>query len=169
MKKIILLILIFISINAYGQRAFSYCKYIKGYWGEWQNSVSYSSGEVLQGTYDEFIIYYKTYHPSEYILKVKINGLVIESSKKEKARMKAAIKANTWYQYSGTVEYFTTSNTDFKQQFALWPNGVIAPKATDTDARSNIRPATITIQPFKKNPQVYNIWFDGYGIGIQLR
>ena len=28
--------------------------------------------------------------------------------------------------------------------------------------------ATIKIQPYKKNPKVYNILFEGYGIGINL-
>lgn len=166
MKKFILLMFMFMSINMYGQRAFSYCKNINGYWGEWKNSVSYSSGEVLQGNYDEFIIYHNSYHPSAYLLKVKINGLVIESSKIEKNRMKAAIKANTWYEYTGTVEYFTNDYCNStKEVVNRWP---YIPNATDTGSHSNIKQATIKIQPFKKNPVVYNIFFDGFGIGIQL-
>lgn len=161
--------LMFMSTNMYGQRAFSYCKNINGYWGKWQYSIPYSSGEVLQGTYDEFIIYANSYHPASFIMRVKINGLVIEHGKKEKARRKAAIKANTWYQYTGTVEYFTDDRyKSFKDQFDRWPSGILMPKATDTNIKSNIRPAIIKIEPFKKNPTVYNIFFDGFGIGIQL-
>ena len=29
--------------------------------------------------------------------------------------------------------------------------------------------ATIKIAPYKKHPQMYNIWFDGIGVGIDIR
>lgn len=156
--------LIFISINIYGQQvSINSCKMLNGYWGAWQSNF----GEVLQGTYDEFIIYNHQYHPSNYIMKVKIFGMQVEIDKKIK---KKRIKEKRWYEYVGTVEYFTNiSYPDFKAQFNLWPSGILAPKAAENSSHSNSRSATIKIQPYKKNPEVYNIFFEDYGIGIQLQ
>ena len=61
MKRILFVLLLFVCfIPIWGQTYFSYCKLINGYWGQWENSNPYrfiDGGYLLQGTYDEFIIY----------------------------------------------------------------------------------------------------------------
>ena len=62
MKKLSLIILfVIISITSFCQTYFSFTKCINNYWGEWEYSNPYNSiidgGYLINGTYDEFIIY----------------------------------------------------------------------------------------------------------------
>lgn len=100
MKRVLFIItILFITTTALGQTYFQYNKYINGYWGDtWEDSNNgfYSEytgrasnyGYVLKGTYDDFIIYYKSdignNYPSDYIMRVKIIGLNTNIDKKEK-------------------------------------------------------------------------------------
>lgn len=169
MRKLFFLILLCISTATFGQRYFRYKVCIDGYWGDrWEYSdkgaYSVHYGHVLRGTYDEFIVYYENDYssskPHEYILKVKINGLNTKIASKEKKRR---IKANEWYVYSGTVEYYTTDKAPtLREYIAGWPDSA-------GHVHKHVARATIKIQPYKKNPEVYNIWWEGYGLGISLK
>lgn len=171
MKRILFIILLLTSTAAFGQTFFHYNKYINEYWGDkWEDSneslYSDQYGYVLKGTYDEFIIYYVlpfgNNYPSDYIMRIKIIGLNTDIDKKEKKRR---LKNNEWYQYSGTVEYYTDHNfSTLEQYIRSWPSRV-----NRDEKRRNVTPATIKIAPYKKKPEVYNIYFGGYGIGISLK
>ena len=166
MRKIIFLILIAIPISMYGQVSFQYNKFIDNYWGQWKSTNLFEyvpSGYVLSGTYDDFIIYEYGNHPSKYIMKVRIYGMPNVVDKKEKKRR---IKSKQWYEYRGTVEFFTdTHYTSTREVVSRWP---YVSSATDSNTKLNTKTATIKIQPYKKKPLVYNIFFEGFGIGIKL-
>lgn len=165
MKRILFMLLLFVCfIPIWGQTYFSYCKLINGYWGQWENSNPYrfiDGGYLLQGTYDEFIIYENGKHPSQYIMKVKLFAMRIEEDKKIK---KKRIKSGEWYQYTGSVEYYTKDVLErFNDIIQQWPY------TSDTsNGKRHTVAATIKIQPYKKKPEVYNIFFENLGIGIQL-
>ena len=67
MKKLSLIILfVIIPITSFCQTYFSFTKCINNYWGEWEYSNPYKTidgGYLLNGTYDEFIIYAYDKHP----------------------------------------------------------------------------------------------------------
>ena len=165
MKKSSLIILfVIIPITSFCQTYFSFTKCINNYWGEWKYSNPYRTidgGYLLNGTYDEFIIYAYDKHPSQYIMKVKLFAMSVDNDKKAK---KQRIKTDQWYEYTGTVEYYTNGLWDkFKDIVNQWP---YVPDASYGEVHTVS--ATIKIQPYKKNPKVYNILFEGYGIGINL-
>lgn len=172
MKKIflILITLLVISKISFSQVIeFQYAKCINGIWGEWEKAYSYA----IKGKYDDFILYDKYRHPSEYIMRVKIY-YYSEEKKAKKLRLK-----NGWYEYSGVVEYYTT---DYNSQylnfnFERWPHGCLTAKGTDITpiidkkyVKVNQREAKINIQAYKgKDPRCYNIYFDNIGIGIIIK
>lgn len=166
MKRILLaLILLVIFTPIFCQTSFYFCKYINGYWGKWENSNPYTyieGGYLIKGNYDEFIIYDYNNHPSQYIMKVKLFAMDVETDKKLK---KQRIKSGQWYEYSGTVEYYTQGLWDkFKNIMHQWPN---VPDASNGEIQT--ASATIKIQPYKKRPEVYNIFFENIGLGIQFK
>lgn len=94
-------------------------------------------------------------------MKVKLFAMSVDNDKKAK---KQRIKTDQWYEYTGTVEYYTNGLWDkFKDIVNQWP---YVPDASYGEVHTVS--ATIKIQPYKKNPKVYNILFEGYGIGINL-
>ena len=115
MKKLSLIILfVIIPITSFCQTYFSFTKCINNYWGEWKYSNPYRTidgGYLLNGTYDEFIIYAYDKHPSQYIMKVKLFAMSVDNDKKAK---KQRIKTDQWYEYTGTVEYYTNGLWIFK-------------------------------------------------------
>lgn len=166
MKKILLLL--FLSnffISVFSQTYFNFCKLINGYWGQWECSNPYQfieGGYLMQGTYDEFIIYEYGKHPSQYIMKVKLFAMRVEQDKKIK---KKRIKSGEWYQYTGSIEYYTTGVlerfNDIIQQWPYVPNS--------SNGKPHTVAATIKIQPYKKKPETYNIFFENMGLGIQIK
>ena len=105
-------------------------------------------------------------HPSQYVLKVKINGFRNDISKEEKKRK---LKEKSYYEYTGSIEFFSELQSDkdrFKRDILDWPPA--RPRATENRVVSNIRPATIRIYAYKKDPQVYNIYVDGVGLAISF-
>ncbi|MCR6506241.1 hypothetical protein [Bacteroides muris (ex Fokt et al. 2023)] len=89
MKRVLFLILLFVSTVALGQTTFRYGKCFNGYWDDnWEEAyhrygyaTDYSSGYVLKGTYADFVIYSYSAtsggRPADYIAKIKIIGLNI--------------------------------------------------------------------------------------------
>lgn len=152
------------------QRAISGCSYINGYWGSWSRALY-----VMNGSFSEFIVYLPSEHPSKYILKVKVYGMPYEIDKKE---MKQRIKQNRFYEYSGSVEYFNNiyqAEEGFISNFRRWPDGYIPTLITNKDTKysgeitqSYVKAAKILIAPYKKEPRVYNIFVEDFGIGIQI-
>ena len=174
MKRVLFIItILFITTTALGQTYFRYGKCFNGYWDDrWEDgmNINYGSGigYVMKGNYGELVIYsYSTYsggRPSDYIAKIKVIGLNTNIDKKEKKRRK---KNNEWYEYTGTIEYYSDKFNETKEKWLRH-----FPYVPDERGEGTIRRVAsvrIKIAPYKKNPECYNIWLEnGMGLGIQL-
>lgn len=164
MKKIIIFFLFVCSfaIPAIGQ--ISTCTNINGYWGKWIQPW----GIEVTGNVDDFVIYPDGFHPSDYYFRVVITNY----NQPTKEEMRLHKKKNMWYTYTGYVEYFVSINSrgnwdTVDSVVRGFPNnGGRAARASFGKKKTS--KATIKIEPYKKSPRVYNIWFEGYGVGIQL-
>lgn len=159
MKKY-LLILIFslLALPCFGQIRTSVN--IGGYWGEWSSQYFYEAF----GHEHSFIVYHKNSHPSRYFFKVVITNYDFPDAKEKREHL----KSGTWYTYNGYVEY-SPQWDDQKREYTL--NKFI--DSFDSGGCYNGKGlnkvnAIIKIEPYKKTPQTYNIFFGGYGVGINL-
>ena len=173
MKKFLLFItfaLLAIATNA----QISTNTYYDGYWGEW-NTWDLVQPYKLNGNYSGFIIYYADdptlpfySHPSQYIFKFQIENYVAPT----KQQIKEHRKKNEWYVYSGTVEYFVMESEPTIRDILKQYHFPLFDKDTHDKygnyAVKRVANATIKIAPYKKHPEVYNIWFDDVAIAIQL-
>lgn len=165
MKK--LLIILFVSlfaVPAIGQ--VSTCVNINGYWGEWSNVEVYipENDYAIQGRMTDFIVYHNNSHPSEYIFRVVITNYTYPT----KEQIKQHRKNNVWYTYPGYVEYCPQYD-GYKKEYTLerFIENFDYGHCYYGGNRVRVN-ATIKIAPYKKNPEVYNIWFDKYAIGIHI-
>ena len=150
------------------------CAYYDGYWGKWKDqwlpSLFSSSPEKfyydLYGNESGFIVYNKGDHPSDYVFKFQINNYV----KPSKQQIKDHYKRNDWYEYNGTVEYFVVESAPtIKEILKKWGFPIYHDWSTRNEPiAKRVANATIKIAPYKKHPELYNIWFDDVAIGIQL-
>lgn len=147
-------LLFVITTYCCGQGTFSYSKLVNNYWGSYQ----YCDGYLLfyQPQKNEFIIYYESGHPSDYIMRVTWHGNLYDADKKSR---KEHYKKKEWYTLVGNVEIFSSPQT-FIEDFPLWAS------RPSFGGKSTILPATIRIAPYKKRPTDLNILFDNYGIAI---
>lgn len=86
-----------------------------------------------------------------------------------KKDIKKHLKENKWYEYTGTVEYYVnddypTAEVVAKRERLVMPN----PRIDQTPNVKRTAKATIKIQPFKKTPKVYNVWFDNIAVGLDI-
>ncbi len=99
------------------------------------------------------------------IFHVKINTDEIRPiDKKERKRH---LKSNAWYYYKGTVEYYVndaypTADDLAKDCRLVIPN----PRYDKSPSVKREAKCTIGIAPYKKSPEVWNIYFDDIGIAI---
>lgn len=128
---------------------------IDGYWGKWNHQSSYT----VQGHYDNFIVYNIYGHPSEYTFKVVITNYSEPDAKTRRKHW----NNKQWYTYSGYIEWKMPDNYEIKDVIDVFP---VCPSWHNY--KKIKRNATIKIAPYKKKPNVYNVWVDGYGIAIQL-
>lgn len=173
MKKIILIGLSLILSVSYlsAQRSFSMAFNINSMWGKWIPVNNY-----ILGDYGDFVIVESEYtHPSNYLVRITLNNFELAKKSDYKKRK----KNNEWYEYSGTIEYFecsdyntaktTTMDARIKSGLGF---GFLAPSAYDKNLagfRTIRKPAIIRIAPYKEKPIIYNIFFENYGIGIDMR
>ena len=155
-KLELLLFFSFFSMNIAAQKiTYNY----KGSWSNWESAPGriyrYNdlSGCILK---TNGLVEFFTFRIPNYKL----------PSKKE---IKQHLKTNTWYEYRGTVEYYVndaypTANDIAKSCKLVCPD----PRQDVTPQVKRTCSATIKIQPFKKEPTCYNIWFDNIGIGIDI-
>lgn len=169
--------LLLLTTSLYAHSQIRVCGYYNGYWGEWEDGAI---GGFLYGRPDETLPYLKVYgnnsgfciyisdsHPSDYTFKFHANNFIFPDKKTRKEHL----KRNEWYEYYGTVEYYidnvlTTIKDILKRGSALGRIPVIPP--TSPNARKRTVNATIKIAPYKDHPKVYNILFEGVGVGIDL-
>lgn len=148
--------------------------YYDGYWGQWKDQwlpslYSSTPEEFYYGLYGNesgFIVYHADDHPSDYVFKFQINNYVAPT----KQQIKEHNKRHEWYEYSGTVEYNVVESKPTIKEilkdhgfpiYSDWPG------RTEPIAK-RVANATIKIAPYKKHPEVYNIWFDDVAIAIEL-
>lgn len=161
MKKIIIFfITALICAVGHSQTDISICTCVDGVWSPWKTF----SGCGIYGNYGQISLYDPNRHPSEFAWRFTINNYY------------APPKTNQWTEYTGTIEYYITDDyPDAKSQFlhetqqgfvvAPWFHNVSKGETPCIKKTSN---ATIKIAPYKKHPQVYNIFFEGVGFGVDL-
>lgn len=85
----------------------------------------------------------------------------------DKKERKRHLKNNEWYHYSGTVEYYVNDAYPTAEDLAkdcclVIPN----PRTDKSPCVKRQAKCTIKIAPYKKSPEVWNIYFDDIGIAI---
>lgn len=158
MKKVIILYCITMLLTACGSiYKLSCSQYLDGYWGEWQ-SIEY---DKVEGQPDNFVIYGSNGHPSQFYVRVRINGYnsyVVKSLKKDQS-----------VDYSGTIEYpqrdMRVSANAYSQQSRTWVEGLPYLERW-YDSVIIKRNASIRIFRNFDGSLTYNIFFDGVGAGF---
>ncbi len=164
MKKAIFIISLLFCVS-FNSSAQIYCSgYFDGYWSDWK---SMGTGTKIKGGYDGFIIYLDKEGPWNYRFKFTIDNYNVP----DKKQRKKDIKEDRWYVFSGTVEYYVTDKyPTILSIFRESKGPMLAPAKLDNGkpTRKITSKATIKIAAFKKSPQIYNIWFDNVGLGLNL-
>lgn len=162
-KLYTILFLTIIPYCVYAQ--LSTCAYYDGYWGEWKKeyySYTKQSWYDIYGNYSGFIVYFESFHPSTYLFKFQINSYKTPT----KDEMKYHRKNNTWYEYSGTAEYFVNSEYPTIKD-ALKSSGRF-PRVKNGEGYKKTVHATIKIAPYKDHPRLYNIFFEDVAIALDI-
>lgn len=164
MKTRILIIVVFCftTLNVFSEINVS--AYFDKYWSKWQQS---SANVKIQGNYDGFIIYDASEGPWEYYFKFTIDNMNFP----DKKQRKKDIKANHYYQFTGTVEYYVSNN--YPTALSLFRKGkgpffCSKTLSTGLPAKKITSRATIKIAAFKDLPKTYNIWYDNVCFAIDL-
>lgn len=155
--------------NMYGQTGEIKCSYFtyykQGHSFPWTNAESSGSqlrgGYIIEGEYDNFTIR-KDKWDSPYIMRVKIHNMNLAQTQEEKMRR---VELKQEYKYQSTVEYFTeVSFENFDDIIKEWPC-----EDEKMYKKSHIVEATVIIRPYKKNPEIYEIYFEGCGLIIEIQ
>ncbi len=164
----IILIIIFLTISSIVNAQIRYCGYTKGMWGEWESDIL--SMIKINGTVNDFVLY-ASHHPSNYFFRVKLKGFTNPSNQEKRLHK----KLNTWYEYQGEVEYYEETSKDYPYKMSPEEYAQRFPFTTTQtysdqhyDRRKRTVNAVIRIAPYNKHPQVYNVFFNGVGVGIWL-
>lgn len=156
-RLIALLLLSLFPTNMFSQEI-TYC--YKGSWSSWTsapgNIYKYNDGSgFLLKTAGQVVFF-----------SFEINNYNAPTKKE----IKEHLRSNTWFEYSGVVEYYVNDSYPTSEDIAKHCHLVYP------DPRHDITPnvlrtckATIKVAPYKKEPECYNIFFDGIGIGISVR
>ncbi len=121
----------------------------------------------VEGSYSGFIIYDSTDGPWEYYFKFSIDNYTLPDSKQRKKDA----KNNVWYEFTGVVEYYICD--DYPTAYSLYkahkgPRFIPAKLENGRPTKKISSRATIKIEAFVDRPKIYNIWFDGVGLGISM-
>lgn len=178
MKKFLLFLLLTITgyVVAYSQVTMSTAAYVRGYWTSWDER-NYSNGYWFHRDFEMQMSYNRYDHtftgmefrkagaqPWDWCFSFEVDNYV----KPDKKTRKQHQKDNTWYEYSGWVEYYVTDDYPTIQKvLEYYQFPMIQPTGDTARAKRRAR-ATIKIQPYKKEPTCFNIYFDGVGVGISF-
>lgn len=173
-RKILFLLLLMFSYSyrVIGQHQLYTCAYVHGYWTDWYNRYSYSGCDykywARKHDYNETfcgLTFADRYEDKwDWFLNIQINDYV----KPDKKEIKRHLKSGIWYEYSGTVEYYVSDEfpTIIKVlEYSKFP--FISPtyKSKGSVVKRTAK-AIIKIEPYKKAPRFFKIYFDGCGIAI---
>lgn len=129
----------------------------------------------IAGSYDDLIIISgQSTHPSNYYFRVKIDDFYIPTSRSSKRKR---IKSGESYKFNGTVEYIEYVGNEPGRKYVPFKEriknnigiGFLAPSTWDIEEPGVVsikRPAKISINPYKDNPEVYNVSFENYTIAF---
>lgn len=141
--------------HAQWKQSFSY----HGDWSSWQNEYG-----KISHYHDESGIILKTSGGQTYF-SFQISNYT-PPSKKE---LKEHLKNNQWFEYTGTVEYMVNDQYPTAEALARANRFVIPnPRYDQTPSVMRRTSCTIRIQPYKKLPANYNIFFDNIGVAIDI-
>lgn len=168
MKKIIISLfftLICVCASAQYYNSLIECSLYKtNYWTNWLegSGVSFYGGWSQITAYDPL-----TGNLSAFYFRVTVNNFAIPDKKTRKEH----VKTNTWYEYTGTMEYWIddehmTFESTCNRNFPISANPSV--KFNDTPSIIKKSTAKIKIAPYEKYPQTYNIWFDNIGFAFNM-
>ncbi|MCH5307978.1 MAG: hypothetical protein J1E37_07805 [Prevotella sp.] len=181
-KHFLLFIFCFINVVPSSATMFRFCCYYNGFWGNWTEYWT-----ECWGHYGGFMLYGSGEHKSNYYFAFAIDGYRTPSQKEIKEHR----KNNTWWTYTGTVEYYISDvyptlksclmelgrplkQKDTEDYFYQYEKLPLA-RATNMRKHGELvgftrvkSKATIKIAPYKKHPEVYNIWVDDVAFAISL-
>ena len=81
------------------------------------------------------------------------------------------MKDNTWYEYTGTVEYYVTEEYPTIESILRafeFPKFNFKSGSEGNPCVKRTTNAKVKIAPYNKRPKCYNIWFDNIAVGIDL-
>lgn len=160
LRVLTILIMVMVSSKVYPADIALTCS-VNNYWNSWEQA----SGVGVYGNYSGFSISYYGASNWDWFFKFHIDNYR-EPSKDE---IKRHLKDKSWYVYSGTVEYYVTDKyPTIEAVMRATGAHLLPPNGSDHRVKRTAR-ATIKIEPYKKKPKVYNIYFDGVGYAIDLK
>ncbi|MCM1440953.1 MAG: hypothetical protein NC131_17395 [Roseburia sp.] len=161
MRKLALLFFMTLfSIVAYAQAPIeAFCRNIDGYWGDWFPGSHYN----VKGNYGNMVVYENGLHPSEYSIKITLDGYADVDKKERKRRL----KAKEFYNYNGTVELYLSNRVPSVEHW-LKQCGVYSMPNKENSSKKIVRQAKIKVAPYKDKPQTYFVYFDNGGFAISI-
>ena len=158
MKRFLLFIAMIVGGLSIGsitaQRA---CFNYRGEWSSWHSTLGNVSSN---STYSAISL--KTEGGLEYF-----SFWISNYSEPSKDERKYHEKNNVWYEYTGWVEYQVNDSYPTALEFSKASQFVIPnPRYDETPTITRKAKCKIKIAPYKKHPEVYNIWFDDIGVGV---
>ena len=161
MRKLILFLLVFCGLFKFQINAQSICFNYKGEWSPWED-----------------IRYFKVYRNNDCSgLTLKTNGGLKALSFQitnfrfpDKKEREEHLKSGKSFSYYGTIEYYVNSALPTAEDIAKRCL-LVAPYPRSEIETPTLRRSVceIRIKPFKKEPEVWNIFFDNIGIAISTK
>ena len=163
MKKIIFIFFLLFCISFDSSAQIKFSAYFDGFWSPWQPAYE----ARVYGNYEGFVIHSDDEGPWNHRFKFTIHNFKVPNKKQRKKD----IKSKRFYEFTGTVEYYTTDLCPSALMAFRERKGVYLLPSTQRKGRPSkkvISKAIIKVAPFKDYPRVYNIWYDNVAIGIDL-
>ena len=168
-KRHLFIVCLFSFGNAFSQEiSFAY----KGEWSSWMpicgSGISWSvskwgGNELTISRYTDMSGIVLKSPGGRDIFSFRITNFRLPDKKERKAHE----KSGEWFSYYGTVDYYV--NDEYPTAAALAKGNCLVVPNPRTDVTPSVKRHTvceIRIAPFKKEPENWNIIFDGIGIGI---
>lgn len=165
-KKIFSLLLLFMCTLVNAQIPYIKTSIHKNnYWTDWKSC----SSVAFRGNWSQMTAYNTvTGNTSTFYFRLTINGFSLPDNKTKKSHL----KTKSWYEYSGSIEYWIDDeHLDFISTCSLTGFPIDANPSVKTDNTPSIikkSTAIIKISPYKKYPEVYNVWFDDIGFAFSM-